>query len=445
MSKLNEWVRLQIVLPLAETIKGTNSYKWRHQIERMALWTPEQIQAWQEERLRALINHVYNHTKYYRRIMDERGLRPSDIRTIEDLKKLPIINKEIANAHFDEIVPDNLSLFRYRKGKTGGTTGEPMFYYCDEDTWGYITAAKVYYWRSYGYQYGEPFAAMGSASLFAKKPSLVRRIYDKIRNEVPMNTVNLTDELCEKYISVIRKKKLRYIYGYAASIYIFTRYISTHRIDLKQIEGVFTTSENLTDEYRRLIEETYECKVWDCYGARDAGITAYETDYHHYEVGYNAIAEIINPIEPNTGTLLSTNLLNYSFPLLRYQFGDEVELQLEFGEDGYNGQTIRRILGRTSDVMRLENGHNLTATGFAMIMQEFDVVAFSFKKVGVNEVTLTIQPIKGKYDEKQEAEIRKTIHMYTGEDAKLNVEYVEKFETLANGKRRYFMNDLNND
>ena len=442
MSRISEIFRLHILLPLAETIKGTNSYQWRRRIEKMASWSPEQIQAWQEEKLHALIEHVYNHTKYYRRVMDERGLKPLDIRTAEDLQKLPIINKEIANAHFDEIVPDNLSLFRYRKGKTGGTTGEPMYYYCDEDTWGYVTAAKVYYWRSYGYQYGEPFAAMGSASLFAKKPSLVRRIYDKIRNEVPMNTVNLTDELCEKYISIIREKKIRYIYGYAASIYIFTRYVATHGIDLKQIEGVFTTSENLTDEYRKLIEETYECKVRDCYGARDAGITAYETDYHHYEVGYNVIAEVINPIEENTGTLLSTNLLNYTFPLIRYQFGDEVELAPAGESTAYNGQVIKRVIGRTSDVMRLENGHSMTATGFSMIMKEFDIVAFSFDKTGLNEVTLTIQPIKGKYNEKQEVEIQRTIYMYVGEDAKLNIKYVEKFEALANGKRRYFMNNL---
>ena len=442
MSRISEIFRLHILLPLAETIKGTNSYQWRRRIEKMASWSPEQIQAWQEEKLHALIEHVYNHTKYYRRVMDERGLKPLDIRTAEDLQKLPIINKEIANAHFDEIVPDNLSLFRYRKGKTGGTTGEPMYYYCDEDTWGYVTAAKVYYWRSYGYQYGEPFAAMGSASLFAKKPSLVRRIYDKIRNEVPMNTVNLTDELCEKYISIIREKKIRYIYGYAASIYIFTRYIATHGIDLKQIEGVFTTSENLTDEYRKLIEETYECKVRDCYGARDAGITAYETDYHHYEVGYNVIAEVINPIEENTGTLLSTNLLNYTFPLIRYQFGDEVELAPAGESTAYNGQVIKRVIGRTSDVMRLENGHNMTATGFSMIMKHYDVKAFSFNKTGVNEVTLTIERDTAKYTESQETEIKQAIYLYIGVDAKLNIEYIDHFEPLKNGKRRYFMNNL---
>lgn len=441
MSKWNEILRLHIILPIAETIKGTCAYKWLRIIKQMQSWTPEQVVEWQERQLQSFIKHVYEHTIYYRRVMDERGLTPEDIQTAEDLKKLPIMTKQIANAHFNEIVPDNLSSFKYRKGKTGGTTGEPMYYYCDEDTWGYVTAAKMFYWSKVGYQYGDPFAAMGSASLFAKKPTLVRRIYDHIRNEIPMNTVNLTDELCAKYVETIRKKNIRYIYGYAASIYLFTKYVKTHNIDLTQVQAVYTTSENLTDEYRELIAQTYDCYVVDCYGARDAGITAYETKYHHYEVGYNVIAEIINPIEANTGTLLTTNFLNYSFPLIRYQFGDEVEITPKQSESLYNGQLIKRVLGRTSDVMRLENGHNMTATGFSMIMKEFDIVAFSFNKTGINEVTLTVQPMEGKYNEEQEKEIMRTIRLYIGDDAKLMIEYVDKFDALANGKRRYFMNN----
>lgn len=444
MSKLSESLRLNIILPLAEKIVGVCSYKWLKQINTMSLWTPAQVTEWQNQRLQALVKHVYEHTVYYRRVFDQLGLTPKDIQTIEDLKKLPIINKEIAIAHYDEIVPDNLSAFRYRVRRTGGTTGEPMQYLMDENNWGYTTAAKIYAWKTTSYQYGDKFVAMGSASLFAKKPSLVRRIYDKIRNEYPLNAVNLTDELCEQYVAFIRKNKIKYLYGYAASIYIFTCYVAKHHIDLTQIEAVFTTSENLTNAYRELMEKTYDCRVMDCYGANDAGVTAYEINPGYYHVGYNALCEIINPIEENTGSLLTTNLVNYTFPLLRYQFGDEVELLPKVDEKLYNGQVIRRILGRTSDVMRLENGHNMTATGFSIIMKEFDIVAFYFNKTGVNKVTLTVQPIKEKYTYEQENEIRRTIQRYIGDDATLDIVYVDHFEPLKNGKRRYFMNDLSN-
>ena len=443
MNNLKEKFLLHGVFPFAEKFVGTNAYYWYQQICDMNKWTPQQIEKWQNERLNALVKHAYEHTVYYRNMFDDLGLKPIDIQTAADLHKIPIMTKEIANVHFAEIVPSNLHEYHYRDGKTGGTTGEPMFYHCDENTWGYVTAAKIYAWKTMSYRYGDAFAAMGSASLFGKKMPFVRHIYDWIRNEIPMNTVNLTDELCKKYVQVIIEKKIRYIYGYAASIYIFTQYVHMHNINLTQIEGVFSTSENMTDEYRELIEQTYQCHVMDCYGARDAGITAYEIERHCYHVGYNAIAEIINPIEKNTGSIITTNLLNYSFPLLRYQFGDEAELSpIRGGNNNYNGQTIKRILGRTSDVMRMENGHNMTATGFSMIMKDFDIKAFSFNKTGVNEISLTIQPIEGKFTTKQEKEIRRVISLYIGSDATLHIEYIDHFNPLANGKRHYFMNKI---
>lgn len=442
MSKLRESIRLNLFLPLAERVIGTCSCKWLKQIERMQSWTREEVIAWQNERIQALVKHVYEHTIYYKELFDSLRLKPSDIQCAEDLTKLPIITKEIAVANYDKIVPDNIRSFPHRKRKTGGTTGEPMYYLMDENNWGYTSAAKLHAWMTTSYQYGDKFVAMGSASLFAKKPSLPRRIYDKIRREYPLNTVNLTDELCEKYIGFLKKNRIKYIYGYAGAIYVFTSYVAKHNVDLTQIEAVYTTSENLTDDYRALIENTFECQVMDCYGANDAGMNAYEISHGHYHVGYNVVCEIINPIAENTGTILTTNLLNYTFPLLRYQFGDDVELYPEGEYKGYNGQTLRRVLGRTSDIMRLENGHNMTATGVSMIMKEFDVVAFYFNKTGANHVTLTVQPIKEKYTEQQEQEIRKTIHRYIGDDAKLDIVYVDHFEPLKNGKRRYFMNDL---
>lgn len=442
MSRLKESFILNVAFPLADKLMGTCAMKWYRQICKMNTWSKDEVANWQNEQLGAFVKHAYEHSVYYRNLFDSLNLTPDDIKSPEDLKKLPIMTKEIANAHFDEIVPDNLSHIKCRLGKTGGTTGEPMKYYCDENVWGYVTATKIFHWKKASYRYGDAFVALGSSSLFAKKPSLVRRIYDKIRNEVPMNSVNLTDELCEKYVQQIKRQKIRYIYGYAASIYILTQYVAKNNIDLTQIEAVFTTSENLTDAYRQLMEQTYKCRVMDCYGARDAGITAYEVAIGSYHVGYNAIVEVVNEIAPNTGTVLTTNFLNYSFPLIRYQFGDEAELAVNVPEKEYNGQVIRKVIGRTSDVMRLGNGHSLTATGFSMIMKEFDVVAFDFNKVGETEVALRIQPIDGKYDMNQEETIRKTIHRYIGEDCKLNIEYVDHFEPLKNGKRRYFMNDV---
>lgn len=440
MSRVKENILIHGILPLAECVMGTCATKWYEQICVMNTWSRDEILQWQNLHLQQIVRHAYDHTRYYRSVMDSLGLKPEDILTADDLRKLPIVTKEIVNAHYDEFIPDNLANFRYRKGKTGGTTGEPMLYLCDEDTWGYVTAAKIYYWRKAGWEYGAKFAALGSASLFGKKASLPRRIYDKIRNEVPMNSVNLNDELCEKYIARIIREHIHYIYGYAASIYILAQYVQRMKIDVPEIRAIFTTSENLPDNYRQLMEEVFHCRVVDCYGARDGGITGYETAYHNYEVGYNSIVETVEELEPGCGTAATTNLFSYSFPLIRYCFGDVVRLDQSEDDQSYNGQVITQVIGRTADIMRLENGRNLTATGFAMIMKAFDVVAFRVNKTDENEVTMWIQRVPEKYTEKQETNIRETIGRYIGADCNFIIQYVEHFDALPNGKRRYFMN-----
>ena len=152
MSSLKEFLILKGLFPLGELAMGTCATRWLRRIERMENWTSDEVEAWQEERLQAFIRHAYEHTVYYRRQFDSLGLKPEDIRTKDDLKKLPLVTKETVNAHYEEFIPDNLSSFKYRLSRSGGTTGVPIQYYCDENVWGYVTAARIYHWRKTGYR-----------------------------------------------------------------------------------------------------------------------------------------------------------------------------------------------------------------------------------------------------------------------------------------------------
>jgi phenylacetate-CoA ligase len=439
MKSLKEFALLTIIFPLADKVMGTCATAWYKKIKNMNTWTPEQVEKWQWSEMQKFLQHAYDHTVYYKRIFDNLHLKPQDIRCLGDLQQLPTINREIVLKHFDELVPDNIHTMKYRKGKTGGSTGDPMPYYCNEDVWGYVTANKIVSWKAVGYRYGEDFVALGSSSLFPfGKKSPIHTIYNKMRSGTPLNGMNLTNEICAEYVEIIKKKKIRYLYGYAASVYLLSKYIKENNIDLKkQIKACFTTSEMLTDEYRKLIGDTYDCPVMDCYGARDAGISAYEVKPGNFFVGYNVIAEVKNPFAENTGTLLTTNFINYAFPLIRYEFGDEAHLTKDTSI--YNGQLIKKVYGRTSDIIRLDNGNTLTGPGFTIFMRAFDIIAYEIKQLSGLEVELKLQVDKEKYSKEQEDKILLTMEKFAGKECKVNIVYVEKFEPLKNGKRRYFM------
>lgn len=442
MGAFNEWLRLGLVYPLAEKIKHTNSMVWFRRIREMNSWSRGEIRVWQNEQLRRIVDQAYNHTIYWKRIFDERGLKPSDICTLEDIKKLPILTKQDISEHFEEIVPDNVALFPHRVEKTGGTTGDPMKYLVDEDIWGYVTADKIVAWKSTGYRFGDAFMALGSASLFKKNAPLARRILDRIRNERAYNSMNMDGELCRQYIDILAKQRIHYIYGYASSIYLLAKYALDHRIDMSHMRGAFTTSENLTDVYRETIEHAFGCRVMDCYGARDAAVTAYEVTPGNYYLGYSAYLELIDEFEPGTGTLLSTNLLSMAFPLLRYDYGDVGTLDND--STVYNGQVLHRIFGRVSDVLRLDNGHVLTSPGFTILMRSFNVKAYDIQKLSGSHVRMQVRVTDG-WDKDQEGKLLAEMQRFVGEGCKFTLEYVDGFQEQKNGKRRYFMNDLSNE
>ena len=442
MSRFNEWIRLSVIYPLAEQVKGTNSMVWYRRIQDMNTWSREEIREWQEKQLQRVVNQAYNHTVYWRRIFDERGLKPEDIRTLSDLQKLPILTKDEIRAHYDEIVPDNITSIKHRKGQTGGTTGEPMHFLDDEDVWGYVTANKIIAWRTTGYRFGDSFMALGSASIFKQKAPMARRVLDWIRNEHAYNSMNMDGKLCRKYIEILEKLKIHYIYGYASSIYLLAKYALDHNMDMSHIRGAFTTSENLPDIYRQTIEKAFGCRVMDCYGARDAAITAYEITPGDYHLGYSAFVEVVDEFEPNKGTLLSTNLLNMAFPMFRYEYGDVAEI--DNTSQKYNGQVLHQIFGRTSDVLRLDNGHVLTSPGFTILMRNFDVKAYDIQKLSGCSVRMQVVVADG-WTKEEEEKLVTEMERFCGEGCAFELEYVDHFEPLKNGKKRYFMNDLSDN
>lgn len=442
MGKINEWLRLSVIYPLAEKVKGTNSVRWYRKIQDMNSWSREQIRAWQEEQLRCVVKQAYEHTVYWKRVFDERGLKPEDINTVDDLKKLPVISKNEVRAHYDELVPDNIAQIRHRKDQTGGTTGEPMRYLVNEDVWGFVTANKIAAWRTTGYRYGDAFMALGSASIFKKNAPFVRRVLDLIRNERAYNSMNLDGELCKKYIDILNKQHIHYIYGYASAIYLVAKYALDNGIDMSHMRGAFTTSENLTDVYRETIEKAFGCRVMDCYGSRDAAVTCFEITPKNYYVGYGAYVEVTDEFEKGKGTLISTNLLNMAFPLLRYEFGDVAELDNNCAE--YNGQVLHQIYGRVSDVLRLDNGHVLTSPGFTILMRNFPVMAYEIQKLSGCSVRMQVVASDG-WTKEDEKRLVDEMQRFCGEGCEFALEYVEKFEPLKNGKRRYFMNDISNE
>lgn len=436
LSKIREYCLLHVALPMADFVMRTKALSWYRQIERMNQWSKEDVLRWQTDQFHKLINHAYYHTRYYRRIMDNLNLTPEDIKTLNDLKLLPVLTREDIKNHFEDIIPDNIKLFPYRTCSTGGSTGQPMQYLCSEATWGFVTAMKIYSWKQTGYKYGDKFVSLGSSSLFpVNRKSIVHEIYFRLRNTIPLNGMNMDDEHCSHYMRIIERNKVRYIYGYATAIYLLADYCKKNGIEW-HFNAAFATAEKLTPYYRQVIEETWSTQVMDCYGSRDGCITAYEIEPGNYHVGY---ASWFEASDNQPSELYATNLIDFAFPLIRYSNCDEVLMWDSSAKSRYNGQIMKQVIGRTSDVVSFDNGHRLTTSGFNSLFRSFNVEAFRITKNGNLSILVQIQK-RPTYTQDEHELLNATIKKYVGDEVDVCFEYVDRFEPLKNGKRSFLLN-----
>lgn len=95
-------------------------------------YNPQKLEKYQENRLRALIKHAYQKVPYYNRMFKERKIGPDDIKTIKDLRKLPILTKDDLRNHFSEFIAINAGNYKFGIGHTSGSTGKPTSFYLDQ-------------------------------------------------------------------------------------------------------------------------------------------------------------------------------------------------------------------------------------------------------------------------------------------------------------------------
>ena len=433
-------------MPLTDRFRGTMIRQFWTRIESMSSWSPGEIRNWQTEKLKKLINHVYHHTRYYKELFNKLGLRPDDFKDITDLQKLPVLTKMDIINNSDRLTPDNLNEFIYKNVATGGSTGVPLKYRIDKQSFSYFSAYRHHFWEKIGFSYGNKHIILGGRSIIPDhKDTIMNMIYYNLVGKIFLNGVNMSDQVINQYLDVIYNERVGYLYGYPSAIYLMACQAETRKLIFPELKVIITTGEMFPDDYRAKINAVFNCKAIDSYGAMDGGIEAFESKPGTYHVGYNSIAEVEERSAGNhTGNILATDLLNYASPFIRYQIGDEISLLGDKeARNEYNGQIITKIYGRDLDIIRLENGHSLTGIGFTGFFRTLNIRAFRVVQLGPMHIKCIVQKTS-EYTKDEETMVISTFKKQAGEACKISIRYVEEFEPVASGKRKYFIANTNN-
>lgn len=348
---------------------GSGFHVFFQKLNETQWYKQERLKRFQESKLRALINHAYHSVPYYNAIFKERNIRPEDIKTIEDLKKLPILTKEDIRNHFSQLIAVNAKDYKYGIGKTSGTTGKPLPFLLDQQNreMEYASQWRQRIWANTNF----------SSKIVVFRASLGWRKFEQntpcwkfnaLSKELEFNILGMDDNMLKTYVEKLKKFGPDLIEGYPSAIQLLAMYILKYNVNGISPTAIRTSSETLSDSQRSIIENGFRCKVYDWYAQSEYVASAgqcSEGDYHIVESG---IMEFIRDGEQvgegEVGEIVGTRLYNYSMPFIRYRTGDIGKYSGEKCNCGRGLPIIQSIEGRVSDTLITPSGKLLSATTF---------------------------------------------------------------------------------
>ena len=318
----------------------------------------EDMKKLQSEKLVKQVKHVYENVAYYRKLMDEKGVKPEDIKGIEDLHKLPFLTKaDLRDAYPYGLLAKPLDEC-VRIHSTSGTTGRRVVAFYtqnDVDLWDDCCARAIVAAGGskkdvcqVAYCYGLFTGGMGLHGGASKVGCLT----------LPMSSGNTERQI--QFMTDLSATILCCTPSYAAYIGETLKEQGYKPEDIPLKAGIFG-AEPWTEEMRKGIEETLGIKAYDIYGLTETtgpGVAfecSEQTGMHINEDHF--LAEIIDPDtgevlpEGEKGELVFTSLDKEAFPLLRYRTRDICVLSREKCSCGRTLIKMAKPMGRTDDML----------------------------------------------------------------------------------------------
>jgi phenylacetate-CoA ligase len=400
--------------------------------------------------LRLLIAHAYENVPAYRRLYDEAGIKPNDVRTLDDVQKLPVITKAQVRADRANFIARNVRSFHPVQLNTSGTTGTPFQFYSSRRT---DALEWAFFWRHKGWggaRLWEPIISMGGkviVPLSQQKPPFWR--YNRAEGMMWLSTFHMTPDNLDIYVDQVRRSGITFIKGYPSNLHVFAQHLANRDIRLP-MRAVFTGSEPLFEHVRNLIEDRFVCKVFDWYGVSERVVTASQCDLHRdYHVHMEGcLVEVLNDEKPmplgEFGEIVATSLSNYAMPLIRYRTGDMSALALPC-PCGRGLATIQQVQTKWEHILRMADGRWISPS----------VLTHPFKPVIGIEKSQIVQEELGSvvikvvanshFDVQQQELLLRGFQERLGSEVKVTIVQVSSIPNDASGKFRWVVSNVQSE
>ena len=403
-------------------------------------WTIEQFRNYQEGQLNKVLEVAWN-SPYHRQVFAEAGVS-STVKASDSLRRLPLLSKETLRTS----ARDLLTQCPLPKGtisfKSSGTTGTPTEIFYTPEFHALEVAvleARNLNWAGVDYRDRRVMFGVRKVCRFdQRKPPFWR--FSPAENLAYASIYHLSPEFLPFYLNFLRSYRPAIIMGYPSALNTIACYAFSNNDMPFPAKAVVTTSETVTADTRKRIETTFQCRIYDTYGAVEGCLFASQCEYGRYHVSPEiGLLEIVDrmghAVPPGVmGEVICTGLHNLLQPLIRYRVGDVARWAVD-QDCRCNRQmpVLENIEGRFEDICYTPDGRE---------MLRFDTVFKGIENIREAQVvqekidvfTVHVVPTNG-FDERDIETIKHNMRLHVG-NVHTEVKSVDAIARTASGKFR---------
>jgi phenylacetate-CoA ligase len=402
------------------------------------------LEAIQVGKLKALISHAYENVPYYRKLFASAGIKPADIKGVEDLAKIPTTSKlKLQSLKSEEILARNVDLDRCISDVTSGSTGIPLRVYFTPEDYMHRSLIFIRTFMETGYRLTHRQAIVCDTRFLSNKEYWFQRLGIFRKKYVPVQLD------MEKQLAILKSFKPNYIHGYPLSLAEIAYEMLNKGIKDITPRMVCTGAELVSKKTREIINKVFKVDMVDTYATIESGLIAWECfarKGYHLNID-STVMEVLKDdraaLPGESGRVVITNLHSFAMPIIRYELRDVCILSEDTCTCGIALPLMRIIEGRTDDMIRTPQGRIISPNSITNVMEAVNGVR-QFKIVQEQENTLLVQIVKARdFSDDAPETARKLLRELIGEDMEIMIQFVSSIPKDKTGKLRAVISNCN--
>ena len=305
-------------------------------------------------KLNKILNYARQNVPYY---IDQ------NIKEKCNIEDFPIVGKCLIKENFTSFVSNDVNLNDMFIEYTSGSTGIPMkCIKSKKET--LISQKKIWSWRAENVSnvFGKKLLVFSNDIITKSELSnfggeIANNYYGKVQYKY-ITPRDLQEVDIKDIVSYIYAYKPNWIRSTPSNLYYFCKKVESisPKVLFNDIEFIELSGETVEEYHINTLKKFFKCPIGNHYGCREVWPIACECNYGvlHILEDHVYCETINNKYDQNAGELCITALNQYSFPYIRYNIGDIVSLDRVKCKCGRSGVVIKKLFGRTSDLIKID-------------------------------------------------------------------------------------------